>query len=181
MSGCRILRRFPALCDIVRRAVQNLLLRQHRLDRFDGDLDHIVVRRPRRDVLELHPRPRKRLDDRIPGAARRADELVGDAGNDGEQHETARDALGEARPAEEGKDENRDEHDDEEKRRSAARMQARVPLDVFHRQHLARLKAVDRLVLRAVILKDALDVLRPPDRPDVDEEDDEAQHALHEI
>ena len=45
----------------------------------------------------------------------------------------------------------------------------------------AVLEGVDRLVLGAVVGEDALDVLHAADRPDVEEEGGDAQHAVDDV
>jgi len=114
-------------------------------------------------------------------SARQADRLVGDSRDDGQQHDAAHDAQPEIGPAEEGEDENGDEHDDQEERRAAARMEALELLCILRRQWKPCLEAEDRLVLCAVVLEDALNVLHARNAPDVGEKDKEAQEALGKV
>ena len=53
--------------------------------------------------------------------------------------------------------------------------------DVFHRQRQARLIAENGLVLRAVVLKDPVDVLLPGAENQIGHEDDHLQKPLHQI
>lgn len=161
--------------------LDDFLFWQHGLERLDGHGHHVVLRRARRQVLQPEARLDGRLDDGILTAAREADDLIRDARDDRQQQDARGDALREARPAEEREDEDRDEHDDQQEVRAAARMEPRELLHVLDRQRQPRLIAVDRLVLRPVVLEDAADVLHARDAPDVAEEDCEAQEALHEI
>ena len=57
-------------------------------------------------------------------------------------------------------------------------MERRFRPRVLHGQFLVRLEGVDRLVLRAVILEDALDLIHVRNRQDVDEEEHRPDHAV---
>ena len=60
-------------------------------------------------------------------------------------------------------------------------MQPRELLHVLHSQRLARLIAVDCLVLRAVVLEHAADAAHKGDAPYIEEEHEEADAALDEV
>src|SRR5690606_2009795 len=66
---------------------------------------------------------------------------------------------------------------DDEERRAAARMQRRLLAHVLERQRQARLVGVDRLVLGAVILEDAADVLELADRDEVARQHEQLEAA----
>ena len=72
----------------------------------------------------------------------------------------------------------RDGHHEQQEARPAARVQRRFRARVLDRQLFIRLERVDGLVLRAVVLKDALDLVHHRDGRDVDEEEDRANHTV---
>ena len=78
-------------------------------------------------------------------------------------------------------DKNGDEHDHDEKRRAASHVQRGESLGVLHRERQPVLKAVDGLVLSAVVAKHALDVLHAADEPDVGHKDHHAQDAVEDV
>ena len=156
-------------------------MRQHRLQRLDGHFDHIILWRTRREVLQSQSRLDRPLHHGTLAASGEAYELIRYAGYDRQQQYAARYAQPEIRPAEEREYEYRHQHDDEQEIRAAARMQARELLHIRHRQRQPGLVAVDGLVLGTMILEHAADVRHARYAPDIAEEYDEAQDALHEI
>ena len=60
-------------------------------------------------------------------------------------------------------------------------MQTAEGLHPLDSQFSARFKGKDRLMLGAMVLKDPLDIIHPGNGPDVDQEDDHPDHAIHQV
>ena len=82
---------------------------------------------------------------------------------------------------EEREDHDADHHHKEQKAGAAARVQGRFPARIFDGQLFPRLPGVDDLVLGAVILEDAPDVLHPADEQDIGQEEDDPDHPVDQI
>ena len=121
-------------------------------------------------------------------------DLVGDAGDNGHQHDARHNDEHELRQpvghpetgddgieGEDGVHENGDDHDHDEEGGAAAHVQARELPGVLGGHRQAVLEAVDGLVLGAMVHEHALDVLHPADEPDVEHEHGHAQKAVHDI
>ena len=146
--------------------LERVLNREHRLEGGDRDRELGQVGLPGGEALELHARPHQHPGPRLGAvAAEPLDQLEGEP-----SHQRDTDHPGDEEPQERQLAERREDHDghhhhEQQEARAAAGMEARELLGVLGRQLLARLVAGDRLVLRAVVLEDPLEVLHPRDEP----------------
>ena len=146
-----------------RAAVRDRLAVGHErlLHRHDRDLDHVVGRLLGGDLLDQDPGGHDRPDDRVrpvPGAE--PEQLVADRGDDRDEQDPAGDHHDRRLPPDQAERDDRQGDDDDEELGPAARVGGRVLADLVGRQRVARLEGVDRHVLGAVVLEDALDVRR---------------------
>jgi hypothetical protein len=81
----------------------------------------------------------------------------------------------------EGKDEDAHHHDDEQEARPTPGMKEREALHPINPQRLPGLESKDRFVLRTMILKNAPDLFKKGDTPEVCKEDDQSYHAINQI
>ena len=122
------------------------------------------------------------FDDRVRPVPRPpAEDLVADGGEDRDEDDPAHDIDQRILLADQGEGDDREGDDDDQELGSAARMGGRVAPDVLGRQRIAGLERVDRHVLGAVVLEDALDVRRSGDHEEVAEEEGDLGEALDEV
>ena len=138
-----------------------------------------VVRRAGRHRLQGQTRQGTRAHERIAGVRRiHAYDLVRDARDDGDEDDARRDPDGQVRSAKEREDDDGNNHHRKEERGAATRVRCREEADVVALERQVRLLGVDGHVLSGVIAEHALDARHEADKPEVGEEDAEAQDAF---
>src|SRR5450631_715682 len=149
----------------------------------DGNLQLGVVRLAGGQTLQRQAGGDDQLDQRVGiilGAP--PEKLIGDAGYQRQQYD-ARTGLEDERPelGDHRKDRDADQHDDQQKAGAAARMQTAVTAHVFDRQFHSGLEGKDRFMFGSVVLEHPADVFHTRDAPDVEQEDDHADYAVHQV
>ncbi len=109
-----------------------------------------------------------------------ADGLVRDARHHRHQQHLESDPHCHRKHAERREDDDADERDHDEETGPTARMETAAEADVGDVDGAARLEAVDRLVLGAVVLEEPAHAAQAPDQRQVAEQDERSQDALEE-
>ena len=162
---------------------------EHLFERGDGDLGHALVRFAGGEHLldEVTGQP-EHVYDGIVEPCHELEDLVRDAGDDGQEHHldaqprqkfqhAVFDGTDVERPRHQRDDEDVYGYDYEQERGAAARVQAGTLHDVFRGEGHARFVTGDRLVFGAVIHVQPADVLHDEDQSQICEKDGQLEHA----
>src|SRR5579872_2109164 len=109
------------------------------------------------------------------------DDLVRNAGDDGQQNNTRGEAGPERRVGDQHVEGDRYQHHRHQEASAAARMEGGILLDFRSRQWIAILECEDRLVLGAVIFVNAADIFPERNAPDKQQEQGEADYAVDQV
>src|SRR5918996_1558330 len=148
-------------------------------ERSDGHLDLVGGGRLRGDLLEPQARSHQRPHHRarlVPGS--QAQRLEGQAGDDGDRQDPRSDPPGQAGRTEEREHEDRQDHHDQQEVRPAPHVERGVAIHGSGIEWRVVLVRGDRLVLGAVVLEHAPDLLHPSDQRQVAQEQEHPEDAL---
>ena len=160
---------------------REVFFNQHCLERKDGYFKLLVCRLISCQPLQHESRPAEYFDDCSVRAARPLEELVAEPGYDRYQDQPGYYSQRQIRPAEQAEQQKADDENEHHEAGSASRMQSVELLRILRGQLEIVLVAVDRFVLRPVILKQRSYLVHPPYQDDISYENGYSQHSLDEV
>src|ERR1039457_1359306 len=168
------------LCDDQLAAL--LLLERHgAFERADGNRRLLVGRGFGGDALQPQAGRRHGGQHRAAPLGGKADEFVTDARNQRQQRDAAQEFGQKAIERNERVEHNGNDDDHEQEAGAAARMESRELLRIFHRHRQAGFEIKDYFVLRAVKLKDAMDILHQGQGEHEQDKDEHADQAISQV
>ena len=145
---------------------------------MDGDGGLLVGRRLGGDALQPKPGRRQRGQERSAALGGEADQLVTEARDERQQQHAAQQFHAEAGERNQRVNHHRNHHHHHQEAGAAARMEGGERLRVLHVHRLAGFEIEDHLMLGAVILEHAVNVLHARDREQERQEDGDADEAV---